>query len=380
MAGLFNFKNTNFIPSLLIALSFIIGFLNLLNSTIYNLLLMVLCAIGSLILISIRDNKRFQPLLVKKILIIDIVAWFLIVFFAIVQSGENPMRLATLAYLLYSTIIAYICSSHNVNVFILKISYYIIATYLIVQCLVVGLLPDEILQFSAGGMMPSVLLCISITIQYLDYKQNARINIIPPATILVIATYSISRTALICALIYMLITVIMISYCINNKLCRLLLFTGIIFLLTHYTLLYWDDIMTLDMYNKFEHMGVDSSARDVIWKEYFKSLGLSGFFIGHNVDNMHMIAGFGNTHNSLIQMHSQLGIFSLVFIFYLIKISLFYVKHNIYLFMLLLILLTRGMFDSLFFFNIFDYAVFVFMFCFRNNGSISRENLKIGII
>ena len=83
---------------------------------------------------------------------------------------------------------------------------------------------------------------------------------------------------------------------------------------------------------------------------------------GIPIDTAHPLKGFTNPHNSLIQLHSQIGMFAFVFFYYILKGGVRLMMKNIYLALLLIILIVRGSTDIVFFFNYFDFVIYVLIF------------------
>lgn len=367
-------------PSVFISLGILIGVLNAINPSPLKLIVCLLFAGVSLATshINWNDNNKRQ---IISLIVVVFIAWVFNVISVFAQSGENPLRLVTLLYMLYAILVSFVLLNKRVSLIPLKITFYLTAFYFYYQCVILEVLADELFMFSAGGMMASILFSISIPIQLLDYRNNGRVSIIPPIVVFIVSIYSISRTALICSILFLLINLLVISF--GNKKLRIL---GLLFLVIVVFVSYkWilqslDDISALEIYNKFEYMGMDSSSREDIWKVYFNDLDLGTFFLGRNVDKTHLILGFANTHNSFIQLHSQIGILSFIFIFYFIKSCIYYIRKDIYVFGLLLVLVLRCSFDTLFFFNIYDFAIIIFMLNYREYGMINRDTIKVSLV
>lgn len=356
------------------------GVINAISPSPAKLVVCLVFAVFSLFTSGFSWNKKEKEHLITLIVCVFI-AWFFNVISVIAQSGENPLRLATLLYMLYAIIVTVVLTHNKVSLIPLKVTFYLIAFYFYYQCVVLEVLADELFMFSAGGMMSSILFSIAIPIQLFDYRWNRRVTIIPPIVILLVSVYSISRTALICAVIYFALNLLVISFGNKRRIFWGILFIAIVIVLGYrWVFQSLDELSALDIYNKFEYMGMDTSGRDKIWGAYLKELDIATFILGRNVDKTHMIIGFANTHNSFIQMHSQIGILSFAFLFYFLKTCVYYIKNDVYLFGLLMILVLRCSFDSLFFFNIYDFAILVFMLDYKGLDGSKDNSIKISII
>lgn len=380
MLKTYNIKGS-WLPSIFISIGIFFGFFNALNPSPMKLIVCVVCAFFSLILSDIIwDSKTKRQF--RYLVIVIVSLWFFNVFSVFIQDGENTLRLVTLLYLIYSSLVAFVLTKSKIELLPIKLTFYAIAAYFIYLIVFLQVLVDEeIFKFSAGGMMPSILLSIAIPVQLFDLRWNKRIDLLPPIIIIIISVYSISRTSLICSLLYLLFNILMISF--GNKKYRILgyLFFVVVIIVAYKAILQsLDDISTLEIYTKFERNGMDSSSRDDIWKAYFNELDFFTFFFGRNVDKTHTILGLSNTHNSFVQLHSQIGVLSIVYLVYFLKVCLFYIRENIYSFGLLLILILRCSFDTLFFFNIYDFAILVFLLGYKNQYNQKDDILKLSII
>lgn len=378
---LFNKENKNFwLPSIFIAIGVIIGFLNAITPSPIKLVLSVICAFVALSVSNVKWDKKNTNYF-SMLILLALIVWLFNVVSVFAQSGENPLRLATLLYMIYALVVSFILTNNRISLVPLRITFYYIAFYFYYQCVVKQISPDELFMFSTGGMMSSILFSIAIPIQFLEYRWEGKVSIIPPIIIVVLSITSISRTALICSLVYLLVNLILLSF--GNKKFRfwgIFIFIGVIFFSYKWILQYWEELSSLEIYNKFEYMGMDTSAREDIWLTYIKELNFFTFFFGRNVDKTHTILGFANTHNSFIQLHSQIGILSLAFIIYFIKVCLYYIKNDIYAFGLLLVLLLRCSFDTLFFFNIYDFAIIVFLLQYKLHNKRELQSIRISLL
>lgn len=374
-------KKVSWKPSVFISIGIYFGFLNALNPSPMKLVICAVCSILSLFVSDIKWDKKTKRQF--RCLVISIIAiWLFNVFSVFIQDGENPLRLVTLLYLIYAVLVAFVLTQSKIALLPIKITFYIIAAYFLYQCIVLQVVVDEeLFMFSAGGMMPSILLSIAVPIQLFDLRWNKRIDLLPPLIIIVLSVYSISRTALICSFLYLFLNILMISF--GNKKYRFLgvLFFLVVAIVGYKTLLQsLDDLSALEIFTKFEKNGLDSSSRGNIWKVYLEELDFITFFFGRTVDKSHLILGFANTHNSFVQLHSQIGILALVFIIYFIKVCFYYIRKNLYVFGLMLVLILRCSFDTLFFFNIYDFAILVFLLGYKKQYNQNDDILKLSII
>lgn len=360
-----NNEKVSVLPSIFIALGFAVGFINALNPSasklIEGLIMSILGVVFAKIPWTTENTKQF-----RQLLIIVLVAWLFIVTSVLLQGGNKPLRLATLAYMLYTVFVSFVLIKSNIVLLPIKVVFYAISAYLIFQLMIVGALSSEVLFFSAGGMMTTILLSIAVPVQLLDYRRNGKISLIPPIIIFMISIFCYSRTAMICSALYLIFILWAISFkTTNKKLIGIILFGTVAIIATYEILLRWEDIVLLEIYTKFDDKGLDTDGRNDLWSYYLGEIDLIYFILGRNIDESHMIRGLANSHNSFIQLHSQTGVLGFVFVVYYIKVLLYYFRRDFFSFMLAIVLVIRCFFDSPYFFNVYDFALIVFLLDYK---------------
>lgn len=365
---------TVFLPSFFIAVGVLMGFREMLTPSPLNLFVSVLCSIMGIVLSRVLKSEHNRNQLVRFLSLV-IFAWAFNVMSVFVQGGLNALRLATLAYMIFTVFVTFVMIKCDLNLMPFKAVFYYISFFFAYKIFVIGDNPDEILVTSAGGMMVTILMAIAIPTQLLDYRRLKKVSLTPPIVIFVIAIFSVSRTAMFCAAFYLLIVMGVIAFQSSQKRVWGYVFFAVIILIMSYIIIsHWDEIMALEMYEKFETRGVNVSGRDDIWKLYIGQMNLFHLVFGMNVDKVHQIAGYANTHNSYIQLHSQIGILAFVYILLYLRVCVYYMRKSFVSFLLLLVLIIRGFFDTPFFFGIFDFALFLFIVDYKEQTKrISKE-------
>lgn len=120
---------------------------------------------------------------------------------------------------------------------------------------------------------------------------------------------------------------------------------------------FYDDIVTLVMESKFKE-GIESP-RSVMLFEYFNQIDISTLLIGVDLNKIPLIVSFNyNPHNSFLNLHAMYGIFAILFLLAVVFcLSLVLLKDYIIGF-LLLIYIGRGMFDTIIFPGVLDFAFY----------------------
>lgn len=368
-----------FFSSLFIAAGVFMGFRELITPSPLNLLVSMLCSIIGVVMSGVLKND-FNRAQFFRVLLLVVIAWIFNVFSVFVQGGLNVLRLATLAYMIFTVTVTFIMVKRDLNLIPLKALFYYISFFFIYKLFVLGDSPDDIFSVSAGGMMVTILMTIAIPVQLLEFRRSKKVFLIPPIVILVISVFSLSRTGMLCAALYFIIIMGTMTFqSSKKKVWGYLFFSVLVSIIVYAVVKYWDEIMALEMYEKFEERGVDVNGRDDIWKQYLEEMDLLYLFFGRNIDKVHQLAGFANTHNSYIQLHSQIGILAFIYIYYYLRVCVYYMRHNWFSLLLLIVFIIRGFFDTPFFFSVFDFAMFMFIVDYKEQTKRIPEEQLVSI-
>lgn len=366
-----------FIRSVLIAFSFIVGLeLSLKPSLGVHLTLVV---ISILCLLTCESEIKKDPREFCFFVWYPFVTWGLLDFVAVIKDGFESFNVAILFNLIYASLTAFLLLYSSLKIWILKIAQYFIILFFALQCIKEGALDPEIFVYSSRSFIATILLSVSASIQFIDYQKNHKIDIVPPLLIVYISFYSWSRTGIICSVLY---AIIILFSCINRipqKSARFSLGVLIVVLASLFVINNLELIEEIDVYSKFEEKGMDLANRDNLWKSYFKGFGLEEFMFGGTITTVE--SGVENAHNSLIQLHGQLGFIGMCIIMFVIWRWYYLLCNNLFLFLILSILLTLCAFNFVYFFTIYDFAIYMLIFSKRrlidrNEG----EEIRISVL
>lgn len=354
---------STFISACLIAIS-------ILMSSIFKLfdtkpIWMVVCTALVIlsVVISYKELFRATHKGLTKVVFTIIGLWIWCVFLAVIQGAEKPLRLEVLERLIYVIILTFMLCKLKLPLLPLKVCLYLILAFFYYQYFILNITSYGINGAESGAVNTVVLLSVSITIQVLDYRDNHAIALLPSILIVPIAAMSWNRTGFIVSLLYVVTVFFIGNSHIKKKNNRYFFFFLSIAVLALLVVRYYGWFSETSIYSKFESNALDNTARSTIWASYFSTFGLVQFIIGRAIDNSHpLIDGFINPHNSYIMLHSQVGVLAVIFFVVMIKRFWLYFKKDKFVFFMFLVLFVRGFFDMAFFFQPFDYAIFLFMF------------------
>lgn len=306
---------------------------------------------------SSQDNKN-----ASKLLLVTFIFWGFSVFAGIINGASSIFKPVLLFDMLFGISYAYIVATKRIILFPIKVVFLLISIYLAYLLLVLGVETTEIFSDSAGGMIGTTLLSIAVLIQFVEYRDNNKIPILPSLITLFLCIFSYSRASILCALVYFLAVLFFATRNINNRLLRDIPFIIILSAIVYFVVENWELIETLDMYEKFERKGIEADGRGDIWMAYLGNLDLGSFFFGRTLDHEHKILGFDNPHNIIIRLHSQFGILSFLVYYFIVVAVIKLFKKNPFVSFLLGTLVLRGMFDIAYFFDVYDYIILALIF------------------
>lgn len=376
MRRLTSFDFKTILRSSLIAFSFVVGLELSLRPSLGVQLSLVLISLLSLVF-SADTLRRYGRQLIFFLTYI-FSTWLVISFLNLIKGNFESFNVAILLTLTYASLTAYLLLYSVVNIWILKIAQYAILSYFAIQCITYGALDPEIFVYSSRSFISTILLGISVPIQFLNYQKNNRVEILPPLLIAYISFFSWSRTGFVCSVLYALIILFFSINRFHGKFTKTAIGIVTVILAAWFIKNNFDLIDQIDVLAKFEEKGMDLAGRDNMWKNYFKDFGLTELFLGGEIASVE--SGVKNAHNSLIQLHGQLGFIGLCILIFIVKRWIYLLRENFFLFLLLSTLLALCAFNLVFFFTIYDFAIY--MFIFSKQSLIERktnERIKLSI-
>lgn len=332
------------------------------NNILLNVLNILLCDAIAFYVYYKYCNTPYERRQGRMLLFFIIALWVFSILAGMAHGGESLLRPYVLMMMLSNAFIAYTIIKKALPVYPFKIAFYAISAYFLYLMVIKELGVFEMFPRSSSGWAGGVVLSLSVIIQYIELRNYGRINLLTVLLAFVVCIMAYSRSSLVCGVIYFLVTLFFVTRRFKNFFVRNIIFIVVFALIAYQIINNWDAITTLDIYEKFNRKGLDSDGRQDIWSAYLGEMNLPNIILGIPIDTVHHLKGFTNPHNSLIQLHSQIGMFAFVFFYYILKGGIRLMMKNIYLALLLLILIVRGSTDIIFFFNYFDFVIYVLIF------------------
>ena len=332
------------------------------NNAVLNVLNILLCDAIAFCVYYKYCNTSYERRQGSMLLSFIFVLWLFSIFAGMAHGGDSILRPYVLMMMLSNAFIAYTIIKKTLSVYPFKIAFYAISAYFLYLIIIKEVGVFEMFPRSGSGRAGSVVLSLSIIIQYIELRNYGRINLLTVLLAFVVCIMAYSRSSLVCGAVYFLVTLFFATRRFKNFFVRNIIFIVVFALIAYQIINNWDAITTLDIYEKFNRKGLDNDGRQDIWSAYLGNMNFPNIILGIPIDTAHPLKGFTNPHNSLIQLHSQIGMFAFVFFYYILKGGVRLMMKNIYLALLLIILIVRGSTDIVFFFNYFDFVIYVLIF------------------
>lgn len=316
----------------------------------------------------------------RNMVLIIVAVWLFSVFSGIIQGATSILKPSVLLLMLSNGFIAYIIATKTTSVGLFKLLFYGVSLYFLILCFVMRVDTLSIFSHAAGGMMGTIVICFAFLVHYIEYRESKKITILPCIIVLSLSIYSLSRASLLSASVYFATVIFFVTRGIRRKYLRNIFLLVVIFLLSFFIVQSWNYISSWEMYARFEKEGFSLSGRENIWLSYINDLSIASLFIGRTIDEFHQLAGFVNPHNSFIAIHSQIGIFAIVVYFFVIRAIVSLLKKNPFVAIMLVCLCLRCFFDSPFFFNDYDFLMYILIFEKELKTRQAEVNLQVALL
>lgn len=300
------------------------------------------------------------------------VIFFIIMFFGslnLLISSKSFGFLNSILFTFVNLSFAYIYVHFERELKGIKVLFWLITGYFF-YFIIFGLDPNEALVAHSRNYISVYYLLISILYYIEEYKFSKKIKFVPSAFFLIVCIWAFGRTSVFVGIVFF-IGIIFLEFKLNIKKATLIVLTVLV------TILILDYIGVFSNYvnyalQRFMEKSVKGDPRFLILNNYISNITASSFLTGFNVNNkQHLFLGYGQPHNSFIEMHYRYGVWSLfkiiIVVFGLIKS--FFTKKLIFLFLFLI--LFRSFFDIMIFSpDQFDFVIYIVIYYAFSNSNI----------
>src|SRR5690606_16692012 len=327
-----------------------------------------------------------------KALICIVFAFAVGLFYSLVKSDISSIFLAL--YMVLSFFVAYFFWKRPAEVarFSLFAMFYLAAWffYMAIKYGVSGQAINEYLYGASKNYVPFLFLVACSFYYASKIHCGLRYSIIPALFLVGVSVIAGGRSGILVGFLFLLVIFYHLASSFKAKNLYIPFFIlGAVFLI--FILYFYADELVYLFFGvfestKFESKGVES-IRWEINKEYIYGLDLKGFVLGRNLEEIGLISLVGgNSHNSLIDGHSKMGLFFLMGFSLLVMcpvISMFssFSSEKLAIYLMLIIVLLSGAVDAAFFYGVFDYLVIYLFFlaCFPVIGLDPKSEKSVRV-
>lgn len=323
-----------------------------------------------------------KPVKINRFIIIAVFfIWLSVVVSSLVLDKANPLNLTIFRLLVTNFLIAGMLCFKRIDIVVLKFFYYAIVAYLYYLLVVSRQDAMELFVYSSGALVSAILLPLTVTIAYLEYRDSSRISLMPSFLVAILVLNTTSRTGVICSLLLLSIIFFAGIRNVKNSAVKVIINALFVVAAIYYFQRLFSSITNMDIYSKFSEKGVDNEDRALIWFSYFNDNTLQNWLFGVNASMRSILNAFpNNMHNSFINLHMQSGIVvSLLVLFAIIKTLFVNIKRRQFFYAsLLFVLILYGFYNALAFFTYYDFVFYVLVF--NRLLPTERKQLSLSLI
>lgn len=338
---------------------------------IVNSIVIALIGLSALLIYLVdRELDRRLKLISLSFILMLLVAFYLSGF---LNSHFDRMVQTTL-FILSSSGIALLLTTGLVSAWSIKIPFWSLSCYfLILMFLAVD--PMEAIFTSQNGISQMILFaCISFYL--IGDGSNRELDLKPAFVTFIICLWGVGRSGIVASFVLLFL---LVYYKFDNRLVRTSLLIVLILIVSFLSIPYYgsdeqiktfygyfnDTIFSNTISNYSKTFDVSYNTRQEILYYYFLNFDLFQLFFGVDPREKYWPDGElldYNYHNSFLTLHSQVGLFGLIYVILLCCSVFLFKKRNIIFSVLILTLFIRWSTDSYLFFEFFDYIPLFFVF------------------
>lgn len=243
-------------------------------------------------------------------------------------------------------------------------TYSAITSYIFYKVIILGLDPNTIFAHTSRNMISTIAIMYGVLIYLIMFLKETKVTILPALIALLLSIIAIGRTGVVCALL-LLIVVYIYNYIYAKESKKKWYILGIcVFILS---LIYFaKDALSageIEFISRWQVYGVSDPARAQLLNRYIENIDFYTFMKGYDITSDIIYNSWNNNpHNSWIYLHYHLGIWGVVLIglCFISGVKLF-IKKQLFLLFLLLIIILRASTDSVIFFSNYDFIIYSFI-------------------
>ena len=315
--------------------------------------------------------------------------YFLYIFIEILQQGmprENFFKLLTVFFTLYilgiflsniyhekfdngfflyaitSISMSFILLSKNISSKVISIPLWILVSYFLFL-MITGVNPNFALGDSSSSRngVSVILINILVLSMLIDFKNQKSPSIMLALFVFLICVWTLSRAGIVCSFIVLFASFLLQIQSKTSYQEKFKFFIKAISVLMLPILLNLkflvNEVTPLIEASVGRGFSFTADERADFLNFYIDNMDMSYLLFGLYLKGSGLFSANSNTHNSFIQLHSLTGVFGLLVILLIAYLLIITLKRNFAIGLLSLALILRGLTDTIYFFDIFDFIL-----------------------
>ncbi len=308
--------------------------------------------------IALTRNKRLTYETSYFSLLILITLFFLV---AQLVHFRNP---AFVLLIPINGLLIYVIGREKLHSFYFYITLLLIALFCI-RGMVQGVNPNTFLSYSSRNVV-SVLLFFNVALlHFVEYKNGKSLSILPCLLFVTISVWCIGRAGIVSSVLYLLLVI----YCraVELPLKKRAAFLLVVVLVSGALLYRFKDeiaLVTSTYLERVVNRGIsyEEDPRNELLGRYFRHLNPLTFLLGYDYTKDVFFSYFNyNPHNSFIRLHYYIGVFSSVFIWFLVVKTAKLFRNDKFIFFTIVLICFRGWIDTILFVGEYDFILGIFL-------------------
>lgn len=320
-------------------------------------------------------NKRLKSLF-YIVVALSILFWLIDSLLHKYRGTPLQIFASSTLMLIYTTVLmGFLFVIFPIKIHWMKVIMYFFLGYNFFLIVLLGRPVEEVFdsETSSGVGLLSLALAILIPVTYLEYREYRRICVLPYLLLLFISFFVASRAGLGICIVLFLFVIFAGIHSNKSVITRIIMYISIGLVIVAMSYLVISNASDMEGTSKLLEQGSDLSGRELIWANYFFNFDLRDLIIGRDIVGIND-GEWQNAHNSWIQLHSNTGLFGVLLMLLIIRVLIFYFKHDLTLALLLLALIVYSSFNYIFFYNLGDRLIYMFIFDFLIRRKETNHN------
>ena len=281
-------------------------------------------------------------------------------------------------YAITSISMSFILISKNISSKVISILLWILVSYFLFL-MITGVNPNFALGDSSSSRngVSVILINILVLSMLIDFKNQKPPSIILPLFVFLICVWTLSRAGIVCSFIVLFASFLLRIQSKPTYQDKFKFFIKAISVLILPILLNLkfiiNEVTPLIQASVGRGFSFTADERADFLNFYIDNMDMNYLLFGLYLKGSGLFSANSNAHNSFIQLHSVTGIFGLLVILLITYLLIITLKRNFAIGLLSIALILRGLTDTIYFFDIFDFILISNLVLLSINSSYGHK-------